>query len=165
MKIAIVCSCAEPGRDGVGDYSVRLGAMLVAEGHHAIVIAERDVTEQPVNDERDGIPVSRLPAKWPAPVRARALAETLDRFAPDWVIVQFVCWGFADRGVLDPPRSDFVGALSGWRVAIYCHELWLGLERGASLRNWCSQDRLRTMGHQVLPSPLPCAVRRWAIRG
>jgi glycosyltransferase involved in cell wall biosynthesis len=138
VKVAIICSSAEPGRDGVGDYSVRLGSALAAAGHRAFVVAERDpavTAAAPVNTEREGVPVLRLPASLPDRQRGRALADALDRFAPDWVIVQFVCWGFADRGVLDPPLSALVAALSGRRIAIYCHELWLGLERGASLRH------------------------------
>ena len=146
MKVAIICSCAEPGRDGVGDYSVRLGAALLAEGHQALVIAERDVVEQPVDEERDSIRVLRLPARSPDAARARALADALESFEPDWVIVQFVCWGFADRGVLDPPPAAFIAALAGRRIAIYCHELWLGLERGASLRHrWWGRSQRRTI--------------------
>jgi glycosyl transferase family 4 len=146
MKVAIICSGAEPGRDGVGDYSVRLGAALVAQGHRVLIIAERDFAvsaAHPVNGEREGVPVLRLPASVSSEHRARALADALDRFAADWVIVQFVCWGFADHGVLDPPLSALTAVLSGRRLAIYCHELWLGLERGASLRHrlWGRRQR------------------------
>jgi hypothetical protein len=138
MKIVLICSSAEPGRDGVGDYSVRLGASLIAAGHRVLLIAERDFAvtgAHPVNGERDGVPVLRLPANRSNEQRARALREALDAFAADWVILQFVCWGFAKDGILDPPLSSLVAALSGRRVAIYCHELWLGLEHGASLRH------------------------------
>jgi hypothetical protein len=34
-----------------------------------------------------------------------------------------------------------------------------------SLRNWCSQDKLRSMNQRVLPRPLPWAVRRLASKG
>jgi hypothetical protein len=138
MKLALICSSAEPGRDGVGDYSVRLATALVARGHRVLIIAERDFAvngAQVLNGEREGIPVVRLPGSSPNEQRGRALAEALDRFAADWVVVQFVCWGFADDGVLDPPLHSLIAALSGRRVAVYCHELWLGLERGASLRH------------------------------
>lgn len=147
MRVAIICSSAEPGRDGVGDYSVRLAAALAAEGHQTMVIAERDFAitgSDVVKGERDGVPLLRLPGSAANETRARALAEGLDEFRPDWVIVQFVCWGFADRGVLDPPLSALIAALSRWRVALYCHELWLGLERGATLRHrwWGRRQRV-----------------------
>lgn len=159
MNIAILCSSAEPGRDGVGDYSVRLGSALAAEGHRVLVIAERDfavTAAQPVNGEREGIPVLRLPGTLASEPRARALAAALDAFAADWVIVQFVCWGFADRGVLDPPLSSLVAALSGRRIALYCHELWLGLERGASLRHrlwgWRQRKTMLRFFSQLRPA-------------
>ena len=138
MNIAILCACAEPGRDGVGDYSARLAAALVALGHRALLIAERDFAvadAQIVNIERDGVPVLRLSARLPADQRGIALGAALGDFAPDWVILQFVCWGLADRGVLDPLPTALIDALAGRRVAVYCHELWLGLERGAPLRH------------------------------
>lgn len=146
MKVAIICSSAEAGRDGVGDYSIRLAAALTMGGHRALVIAERDFAvagAHALNGERDGIAVSRLPGRASNEQRARWLADSLQDFAPDWVILQFVCWGLADRGVLDPPLSALLAALSGRRVAIYCHELWLGLERGASLRHrwWGRRQR------------------------
>jgi hypothetical protein len=146
MKIALICSSVEPGRDGVGDYSVRLGVALVAQGHRVLIIAERDfavTAADPVDGEREGIPVLRLPASASNERRARELGDALDKFAADWVIVQFVCWGFADHGVLDPPLTALTDALSGRQLAIYCHELWLGLERGASLRHrlWGRRQR------------------------
>ncbi len=159
MNVAILCSSAEPGRDGVGDYSVRLGSSLVAEGHRVLVIAERDfavTAAQPVNGEREGVAVLRLPANLPSEPRVRALADALENFAPDWVILQFVCWGFEDRGVLDPPLSVLVGALSGRRIALYCHELWLGLERGASLRHrlwgWRQRKTMLRFFSQLQPA-------------
>ena len=138
MRVAILCTSTEPGRDGVGDYSIRLGTALVGDGHQVLVIAERDraiAGMHAMRTERDGVPVVRLPAAIAAEPRGCALAEALDAFSPDWVTLQFVCWGFADDGVLDPPPHALLRALAGRRVAIYCHELWLGLEKGASLRH------------------------------
>ncbi len=102
---------------------------MIAERDHAIA------GPRAVSAARDGVPVLRLPASMPADPRGQALAEALDSFSPDWVALQFVCWGFADDGVLDPPPAALLRALAGRRVAIYCHELWLGLEKGASLRH------------------------------
>src|SRR5690349_5992851 len=113
VKIAILCTSTEPGRDGVGDYSIRLADALVDDGHEALVIAERDRAicgTQTVRAERDGVSVVRLPASMAAASRGRALAEALDAFRPDWVALQFVCWGFADDGVLDPPPHPLLHA-------------------------------------------------------
>jgi len=159
MNIAMICSSAEPGRDGVGDYSVRLGVSLVAMGHRVLIIAERDFAvsgDEPVHGEREGLPVVRLPGNAPNELRGRALAGALGRFAPDWVMVEFVCWGFAQDGILDPPLHSLIAALSGRRVAIYCHELWLGLEQGASLRHrlwgWRQRRGILRFLSQLKPS-------------
>ncbi|MEJ1964418.1 MAG: hypothetical protein WDO56_23890 [Gammaproteobacteria bacterium] len=158
MKIALVCSCLEPGRDGVGDYSVRLAVELIARGHRAFVIAERDFsisTQEPVHGERENVRVLRLPARASNESRGRWLAEGLADFSPDWVVLQFVCWGFADRGILDPPPVALLAALSGRRVAIYCHELWLGLKRGASLRHrwWGRRQRVSILRFLTMLRP------------
>ena len=147
MNIALICTSVEPGRDGVGDYSVRLASALIAQGHRVLVIAEHDSAvsaHEPVKGERENVPVVRLPGGASNDDRGRWLASVLDAFSPDWVVLQFVCWGFGDGGILDPQPLALIAALSGRRVAIYCHELWLGLERGASLRHrwWGRRQRL-----------------------
>jgi hypothetical protein len=161
VKIAILCSCAEAGRDGVGDYSARLAAAFATQGHQALIIAERDFAvagPHEVKGERDGVPVLRLPGGAPQAQRARVLADALDAFAADWVVVQFVCWGFADRGVLDPPLSALIAALSGRRIALYIHELWLGLERGATFRHRWWGRRQRTTILRFLSQLRPALV-------
>lgn len=146
MKIAMVCSHAEPGRDGVGDASVRIASGLTDQGHTTLVIAERDTmlaANVPSVEMRNSVRVVRLPGTATDERRGSWLSAELRSFAPDWVLVQFVCWGLADRGVLDPLPTALLAALSDWRVAVYCHELWLGLERGATLRHrwWGRQQR------------------------
>jgi len=37
--------------------------------------------------------------------------------------------------------------------------------RAFSLRNWCSQDKVRSTYQRVLPKPLPWGVRRLAVSG
>jgi hypothetical protein len=158
VKLAIVCSSAEPGRDGVGDYSVRLASSLIAGGHCVLVIAARDAAfagRVPDADMRSNVRVVRYPASAGDAERGRWLATALEDFAPDWVVLQFVCWGFADRGVLTPPPVALIAALSGRRVAIYCHELWLALDLGASLRHrwWGRQQRQSILRFLALLHP------------
>ncbi len=158
VKIAIICSRAEAGRDGVGDYSVRLAAGFEACGHNTLVLAERDMmlaASTPTIETRDNIRVVRLPASAADSQRGEWLAAQLDAFAPDWVILQFVCWGLADRGILAPPPTSLLAALSRWRVAIYCHELWLGLDRGATMRHrlWGWRQRRSILRFLALARP------------
>ncbi len=81
---------------------------------------------------------------------ARILAEALaaqdrpcllvDRTRPvppaDWVVIEFVAYGWNGRGLLGPADfSDLGAAGAGRRVALYLHELWLGENRHAPLRH------------------------------
>jgi hypothetical protein len=158
LNVVLICTSVEPGRDGVGDYSVRLASALMSQGHQVLVIAERDSAvsaQEPVHGERENVRVLRLPGRASNEDRGRWLAQALAAFSPDWIVLQFVCWGFADAGILDPPPTALIAALSGWRVAIYCHELWLGLERGASLRHrwWGRRQRISILRFLVLLRP------------
>jgi hypothetical protein len=140
---------------------VRLAIGLAAEGHEAIVIAVRDLLalgQAPVQATRGGVRVVRLSGRVADDDSGHWLSEELAAFAPDWVILQFVCWGFADRGVLDPPPAGLIRALSRHRVAVYCHELWLGLERGASLRHRWWGRRQRESILRMLKLLRPAAV-------
>jgi hypothetical protein len=159
VRVAIVCTCAEPGRDGVGDYSFRLAAGIAGEGHEAVVIAVNDhlvAGPEPVSTTHSGVRVIRLPAVASEEQRGAWLSKELAAFVPGWVLLQFVCWGFADRGILDPPPKGLIAALSGHRVAVYCHELWLGLERGATLRHrwWGRRQRASILRLLSLLRPL-----------
>ncbi len=149
MRVAIVCSCAEAGRNGVGDYSVRLASALVAAGHAALVVAERDTAQSgnaPSMELRENIRIIRLPGSASNEQRAGWLDAELLAFEPDWVLLQFVSWGMANRGVLDPVPRALLGVLARWRLAVYFHELWLGLECGASLRHrWWGRAQRRSI--------------------
>ncbi len=115
MKIAIICSCADPGRDGVGDYSVRLAAALAADA---------DIRRWSLPSATSPSPARSPERRAGRHLRAEAARRLIERtartrargdagsFSPDWVILQFVCWGLADRGVLDPPRFALLAALS-----------------------------------------------------
>jgi len=46
-----------------------------------------------------------------------------------------VPWSYATKGIMNPLPGDFVRALKKAKLAVYCHELWLGLCVGASLRH------------------------------
>jgi hypothetical protein len=81
---------------------------------------------------------------------ARTLADALaaqgrpcllvDRPRPvppaDWVVIEFVAYGWNRRGLLGPADfADLLAAGTGRRVALFFHELWLGENRRAPLRH------------------------------
>ena len=130
MKIAFLTSCLEPGRDGVGDYTTLLAAECARQGHSVCRVALND----PHVLVQRGADCLRLGAMLPWAVRVEKARAFLARFAPDWVSVQFVCYGFHPRGT-DARLAARLGKIIGpTPVQIMFHELWIGAEQGARLR-------------------------------
>ena len=135
MKLVFICAALEPGRDGVGDYTRRLAGECTARGHGCTIIALHDphvtrVSEATAHDVR----LIRLPAAAPWPDRLTCAADHLRRLAPDWVSWQLVAYGFHPRGFLPAALLQRAADLAGPRCQVMLHELWLGLEAGASWR-------------------------------
>ena len=64
--------------------------------------------------------------------RARSL---LARFAPDIISLQFVCYGFHPRGFVGGLARDLKKVFGVTPVQITFHELWIGAETGAGLKD------------------------------
>lgn len=97
MRIAFVTGCLEPGCDGVGDYTTLLMGECGRLGH--------EVTRMAINDQHAKQIVRepgllRLPSTTAWAERAIEARRGLDTFAPDFVSLQFVCYGFQARGLV-----------------------------------------------------------------
>lgn len=129
MRIAFLCISLEPGRDGVGDYVRQLSLALAARGHdcQAIALADRFAAVAHEDSEpRAGVQIVRVPAEsWQSGDIAFA-AERLARFAPDWVSLQMVCYGFERWGLLMRSSSRFARLRAAARRHMMFHELWIG---------------------------------------
>lgn len=55
MKIAFIVSSLEPGRDGVGDYTRRLAAELIQQGHECRLIALNEKGKAKVKSKTSGV--------------------------------------------------------------------------------------------------------------
>ena len=90
MRILFLCSCLEPGRDGVGDYTRRLAEECAMLGHECALAALNDSFVRTTSEEKQGgLPTLRL---------ARgsdygAVADFRKKFAPDWISLQLVAYG------------------------------------------------------------------------
>ena len=132
MKIAFITSSLEPGRDGVGDYTTLLSQECARRGHAVVRLAVHDRhIEQEVRESA----LLRLPATHDWSKRVREARGWLDSFAPDFVSLQFVCYGFEPRGLAGRVTPHLRTLLSGWPLQVFMHELWLGEERGASWKD------------------------------
>jgi hypothetical protein len=139
VRVTFICSSLESGRDGVGDYTRRLADSLVRQGHSAQVIALNDryasagARKPPL---ADGVSSNALriaaSARWPDRVsQARAGIEA---FGPDWISVQFVAYGFDNRGLVWRLGDRLRGLARSTPIHVMFHELWIGDGGSASLR-------------------------------
>lgn len=140
MKIAFLCSSFTPGHDGVGDYARRLTGELIRYGHEARVmaLADKNVPEGTRAEEHidAGTPLQCLrlsnQSRWEA--RVEAARRTVQEFDPEWVSLQFVCYGFHPRGWIGSLGRRIRQICGGRKLHLMFHELWIGESIGAPLK-------------------------------
>lgn len=140
MNILFITASLEPGKDGVGDYTLRLAEAVRDKGVRVfcIALADRHLTPKTELDFRgpfvksDVADIRRLSSDTPWKKRIAILQAIIDDFRPDWVSLQYVPHGFDQRGLpfgfprlLSLLRGDFQ-----WHIMF--HELWIGEEPGYS---------------------------------
>ena len=130
MRIAFLCGSQEAGRDGVGDYTSGFAEELRHQGHEVIVIGLRDKfvsqvtsTERPVTG--GSIQTLRLPSALPWPECIKQARQQLDRFDPEWVSLQFVCYTFHSKGLVPGLAGKLAPLFAGRKLHIMFHEIWL----------------------------------------
>jgi glycosyltransferase involved in cell wall biosynthesis len=139
MKIAFLCGCLEPGRDGVGDYTRKLASQLVQQGHTAVLVALNDNYVQEATHETqvaDGtvLPTLRLPTAWPIEQRMANAKIWLDTVDPEVLSLQFVLFSFHPKGLpygLAPLLAK-LGQGRTWHLMF--HELWVGMATNDTLK-------------------------------
>ena len=157
MRVSFLCISLEPGRDGVGDYVRQFARHLTREGHICQLLALADpFVSEPVSsiESQEGFEVARLPLAMWNEGRIEWAEESLSRFAPDWVSLQMVCYGYESRGLLlkSGQRFEKLGRIG--RRHVMFHELWIGESTTADLRS--------RMTGRLQKRLLLRANRRWA---
>lgn len=133
LKILFICGSLEPGRDGVGDYVRQLAGACLARGHACALLALHDPHVKLTSEEtRQGLPALRLRANAFWPDRLSTAQTFVERCAPDVVSWQIVPYAFHPRGFLPAALLVSAPGLRGPRSHVMAHELWIGLETGAS---------------------------------
>lgn len=132
MKIAFVTSRLEPGRDGVGDYTTLLAEECARHGHRVVRLALND---QSLAEPVETIDLLRLPVAMPWTTRVAKARRWLEAFEPDFISLQFVGYGYHPRGLPGPVAAHLLELLRGWPLQIFLHELWIGVEGGASWKH------------------------------
>jgi hypothetical protein len=165
MRIAFLCGSQEAGRDGVGDYTTGFAEELRLQGHDVMVIGLRDkfVSETTFSERRTAggaIPILRLPSALPwAECIAQARTQ-LDRFDPEWVSLQFVCYTFHPKGLVHGLAGKLAPLFKGRKLHIMFHELWIGGASwkhrlvGALQRHWIKRCVL-TLSPRLIQTSMP----------
>jgi hypothetical protein len=140
MRLLFLCSCLEPGRDGVGDHARLLaGACAKQEATVALLAANDPFIDAPAEsilETRNGpAPLLRLPAAMPWPERLEKIASFRDAFRPDWISLHLVSYGFQPRGLLGKLADVFREMAGNTPVQLMFHELWLGGGEPTPLRH------------------------------
>ncbi len=163
MKIIFICSCLEPGKDGVGDYARRLAATIKTEGHEASIIAlnDRFVKENIYGyQSADGVNIStlRLSNKYSYGVRFAEARQWVKLQNPDWLSLQYVPFGFNNRGLPAGFAKRLCKLSNGVKWHLMLHELWVGMEDTATLKLtvWGLAQKLliKRMINRLLPAAI-----------
>lgn len=139
MKIAFITSSLEPGKDGVGDYTRLLAEECVRQGHSCCLVSlnERSLTqisESKIAVDYLEILLLCLPISMPWKQRIAYAEKLLALFQPDWISLQFVPYGYQDKGIIIKLRKRLQPLLKGRQLHIMFHELWIGQSTSAKLR-------------------------------
>lgn len=112
----------------MGDYTTLLAGECGRRGHETCLLALNDPHIESANA---GAFCLRLSSSLAWPVRVEKAKEFLSAFEPDFVSLQFVCYGFEPRGIDFKLAGRLRGIIGARPVHIMFHELWIGGEKGA----------------------------------
>jgi hypothetical protein len=169
MKILFICGSAEPGKDGVGDYTRRLCGEIIRLNHDVQILSlcDNQVTSFKSENqliEEFKILVHRIPAGFNNS-RFAMSQEIINKFKPDWISLQYVPYSFNPKG-LPLWLPSFLNAFTGkHQLHIMFHELWIGMDSRSSLKSkiigfLLKQDciNLKSLLSDITSSFCPCLV-------
>lgn len=142
MTFLFICGSAQPGKDGVGDYTRRLCGNLSSKGHKTIIVALCNNHSKLFFNERQEIEgneilVYHIPVYSSVKQRFIWCQSILNEFQPDWISLQFVPYSFNPKG-LPFWLPSFLKKLRGdYKWHIMFHELWIGMDTESSLKHKC----------------------------
>ena len=140
MKILFFCGSAEPGKDGVGDYTRRLCGELIRLNISAQIVSLCDkqsvcfrLETQFVDD--NSVTVNRIPLSTSNKQRYIFLQNIVNTFDPDLISLQYVPYSFNPKGLPFwlPSLLQKLKGQQKWHIMF--HELWLGIDAESSLKH------------------------------
>jgi len=108
-------------------------------GHQISLVALNDrfltnCLEELQDGDNTPIPVLRLPSSWKHQARLTKAKEWIAIKQPDWLSLQFVPYAFHDKGIPFHFAKDFQTLAQAARKHIMFHELWIGIDHHASIK-------------------------------
>ncbi len=95
--ILIMCGCLEPGKDGVGDYVLRIGSWLEANGVEVAYLAMNDrYVERSDQSSKMRLRLSSVNSWESRFTKVQSFIETIE---PSFIFLQFVPYAFHQKGV------------------------------------------------------------------
>lgn len=139
MKIAFLTSSLEPGKDGVGDYTRLLAEECVKQGHECCLVSLNEqfltqIYKSKIAVDLIEILLLRLPISMPWKQRSVHAENLLALFQPDWISLQFVPYGYQDKGIIINLRKQLQPLVKERQLHIMFHELWIGQNTSSKLR-------------------------------
>jgi len=125
VRIAFICGGAEPGADGVGDYTRELASECARQGHPSAVASLNDIAVRNPIQQETPLATLRLPATLPWMERGKMLASFLSAFRPDIASLQFVPYAYDSRGFPWALPRALGAARNGAPFHLLVHETWL----------------------------------------
>jgi glycosyltransferase involved in cell wall biosynthesis len=140
-KLLFICGCLEPGKDGVGDYTRSLSIELADRSIEVKIISLYDQFLDHTKEEQLFIPRScgsvkaiRLPVNKSWQEKVNIVQAELQNFHPDLVSFQVVPFAYNPYGILRSVLPYFLAIGKGFKTHLMFHELWIGDQLGAGLK-------------------------------
>lgn len=140
MKVVFICGSLDPGSDGVGDYTRRLSGALIKRGIAVELLALydrgcRESKHEYQISEGSTISVTRYPRDMQDDERYMKASAFIQAAQPTWISIQFVIFTYNPKGLPFKLSSHLKKICADFPVHIMFHELWVGMEEGASFKH------------------------------
>jgi len=161
MRILIICSSLEKGKDGVGDYSLKLGNWLGKHGCEVQIIAAKD-KHLLESENRDGV-IYRLSSQLKLSSKQKILQDRIDEFKPEIIFLQYVPYAYHKKGM--PLKfAKMIGTLntSGeWMIMV--HEPYIGgkLTAKGKFVQFAQQKALKRIVKKTAPRRVFTSIKKY----
>lgn len=129
----MICAGIEPQKDGIGDYTRTLANQL-SNYYCVILCAINDDFVSEMCVEFDTNKTVRLSSSSSWGIRAHQLSQLLQKHQPIWISYQLAPFGFHKKGIIYKAAKHLIPVLKSYKIHFFVHELWLGAEKGASIK-------------------------------